>query len=172
MADATKLLITNNLLRFDQSQPWDAWRQKELYTCEVNDLMDPNIPGLKKVYDKYLEPRKKHMDQRDAISLFREETNLIHQEADVMYCFGMSKMTCILESKDSERQNSQLQFVEFLEMIGRVAHFKYRGDQDFAKTALAVRIELILDEVLATVDVKRKDPEQIQLDESESDDDY
>jgi len=57
-------------------------------------------------------------------------------------------------------------------MIGRVAHFKYRGDPDFAKLALAVRIELILDEVLATVDVKRKDPEQIQLDESESDDDY
>ena len=48
------------------------------------------------------------MDVRDAFSLFREETGLIAQEQDVLYCFGMSKMTCIAESKDSERQNNQL----------------------------------------------------------------
>lgn len=102
-ADATKLLITNNLQKFDLSQPWDVWRQKVLYTCEVNDLMDPNIPGLKKVYEKYLEARKKYMDVKDAYSLFREETGLIAQEQDVLYCFGMAKMTCIAESKESER---------------------------------------------------------------------
>ena len=70
--------------------------------------MDPNIAGLKKVYEKYLEPRKKYMDMKDAISLFRDETELIAQEHDVTYCFGMSKMTCIAETKDSDRQNAQL----------------------------------------------------------------
>lgn len=57
-------------------------------------------------------------------------------------------------------------------MIGRVAHFRYKGDPDYANVDLASKIEFVLDEVLGTMNIKRLDPIVIVLDESESDEDY
>jgi len=59
-------------------------------------------------------------------------------------------------------------------MVGRVAHFRYSASagDEYATTPLAQKIEWILDEIFATINVKRKDPEVVIEDESESDDDY
>jgi hypothetical protein len=134
--------------------------------------MEANQAGLKELFEKHFESRKKFMDLKDCYALFREDTQILALEKDVMYCFGMSKMTCIVETKDAEKFYSQMQFVEFLEMIGRVAKFKYQGDPEFSKEPLAAKIEIILDQILMTIGIKRKDPEVHQEDESESDDDY
>jgi hypothetical protein len=49
---------------------------------------------------------------------------------------------------------------------------KYRDSSEYKDLVLAQKIEYVLDEILGLINVVRKDPEIIQIDESESDDDY
>jgi len=55
-------------------EEWQGFRKKLLYCNPVNDLLDPNIKGLKKLYESFQEPRKKHMDLKDAYDLFLKKT--------------------------------------------------------------------------------------------------
>ena len=57
-------------------------------------------------------------------------------------------------------------------MIARIAFMKFQGQEEFKNIALAQKIEYVLDEILSTIKEKRKDPEIVLVDESESDDDY
>lgn len=54
-----------------------------------------------------------------------KDTNLNLIEKDAIFCYGMSKMTVDREHEKNHLY-SQLAFVEFLEMIGRIAHSKFR----------------------------------------------
>ena len=137
----------------------------------VCDLLEPNLPGLKQVYESHFVLRKTNMDLLDCHELFYHKTGLLKQEKYVTYCFGMSKMTVIDEVKGGKKYLS-ISFIEFVEMIGRVAHFRYKDDPDYANVDLASKIEFVLDEVLGTLNIKRLDPIVIVLDESESDEDY
>lgn len=89
------------------------------------------------------------MDLHDCYDLFMRATEILPAEKDIMYCFGMSKMTVVNETKDDNNYN-MLQFSEFLEMIARVAHFKFSspGQEEFKNLSLASKIEYILDEIL------------------------
>ena len=111
------------------------------------------------------------MDLNDCIDLFYHKTKLLKQEKYVVYCFGMSKMTLVNEVKEGKKYMN-LTFIEFVELIGRVAHFRYKDDPDYANVDLASKIEFVLDEVLGILNIKRLDPIVIVLDESESDEDY
>ena len=133
--------------------------------------MEPNLEGLRKVYDSFTTPRKPMMDLRDAQWLFFTRTNLLSMEKYVTYCFGMSKMTVVSETKTSGNYFN-MKFIEFIEMIGRVAHFKFKDDPEMATLELPQKIEIIMEEVLAIQGIERQEPEVRQLDESESDDEY
>ena len=45
--------------------------------------------------------------------------------------FGLSKMTCPNENEDGPTEYSQIRFVEFIEMIGRAADYKYRDKKSW-----------------------------------------
>ena len=107
---------------------WQGFRKKLLYTTAVNDLLEPNISNLKKLYETYFEPRKRHMYLRDAHDLFIRRTGIFAKEPPVTFCFGMCKMTCINEMKEAEKSYNTLQFVEFLELIARVAHLRFSAE--------------------------------------------
>jgi hypothetical protein len=111
------------------------------------------------------------MDLQDCQELFYHRTGLLKQEKFVTYCFGMSKMTVIDEVKGGKKYQT-ISFIEFVELIGRVAHFRYKDDVDYSNVDLASKIEFVLDEILGTLNIKRLDPIVIVLDESESDEDY
>ncbi len=85
----------------------------------MNDVLEANLEGLKKVYNYYQEPRKKHMTMHDAMNLMMKDTQLNLIEKDAIYCYGMSKMSVI--DLDSMWQYKHLKFVELLEMMGRIA---------------------------------------------------
>lgn len=138
---------------------------------EVNDILEANLDGLKKVYSHFFEPRKKFMSKEDALGLMMRDTALNMIEKDAMFCYGMSKMTVTNEQEDSTTKYRRLQFVEFLELIGRIADHKFKGTE-MEKIPLAQKIEFVLDDVLALVEVKRKDVQIVIDDESESDDEY
>jgi len=64
------------------------------------------------------------MDQ--AIDLFTKKSECGINKNDCLYCYGMSKMTLVNENGDSQSY-FQIKFVEFLEMICRVADLKYKS---------------------------------------------
>jgi hypothetical protein len=48
----------------------------------------------------------------------------------------MSKMTVMNEQKDGKVVYHKLSFVEFIEMVGRVANLKYANNPEFSKLNL------------------------------------
>lgn len=93
-------------------------------------------------------------------------------EKDAYFCYGMCKMTCVNEAEESTMRYKRLQFVELLELIGRIAEVKFRGTEFETTMSLAQRIEFVLDDILTLVDVKRKDVNINNEELSESDDEY
>ena len=60
----------------------------------------------------------------------------------------MSKMTVAEENNDKDYDKySKLKFVEFLEMIGRVAHMKFKNSGEASALPLDRKIEALLDEI-------------------------
>ena len=57
-----------------------------------------------------------------------QDTGLGLNEKEAIYCYGMCKMTVLLES-ENRWQYMQLKLVELLEMIGRIAAFKFRDTE-------------------------------------------
>ena len=75
----------------------------------------------------------------------------------------MSKMT-VKDEVNSHSEYERLKFVEFIEFLGRIAHTKFVDDTD---TPLHIKIERILDHVLAAFGFKRKEvPVIIKIEES------
>lgn len=58
-------------------------------------------------------------------------------------------MTCISETKEAEKHYTCLQFVEFLELIARVAHLKFSAEhgapEEVVKQDLSQKIDNILE---------------------------
>ena len=134
--------------------------------------MEANLEGIKKIYNFYQEPRKKFMTMTDSLNLMIRDTQLGIGEKEAIYCYGMSKMSVVME-QDNMGQYKILKLVELLEMIGRAAHFKYKDNSDLSESmTLAQKIEHVLDVMLKLVGVARKDVTLNVVEESESDDDY
>lgn len=52
-AEAVKLFIEDNLMTFFNVQKWQEWRETELWTLEVNDVLHANTEPLKKIYKSF-----------------------------------------------------------------------------------------------------------------------
>jgi hypothetical protein len=81
-------------------------------------------------------------------------------------------MTIVEEFKATERTGYMvMEFVEFLEMICRVANAKFKGTE-YANNDLIDKVELVLDDLLAIIGQERNEV-NIEAEEiSESDQDY
>ena len=100
------------------------FREKVLYTYDVNEILSKNEVPLKKLYDSYVHPNKKYVTVKDCIEMLKKaDIKLI--ETTIGYCYGQSMMPIIDNVKDQTR-SEQMKYVEFLEFIGRVAYEYYR----------------------------------------------
>ena len=98
-----------------------------IWTLDVDDLLRVNLEGLELVYQKYCGKAPKLL-RSECLEIFvsYSQVNLGHHNAALAY--GMSKMTIPEEYKQNEKVGYQvIEFVEFLEMICRVALFKFKG---------------------------------------------
>ena len=85
----------------------------------------------------------------DMMDLCLRKSPIGLSEMDIKFCFGMSKMTVVVENASIKEYN-RLQFVEFLEFIGRIAQIKFKqSGGDSASLSLATKIEYILDDLFA-----------------------
>ena len=104
----------------------------------------------------------------DAKNLCLKHCELGINEREVILCFGMSKMTVYNEVTQCENY-FKMQFVEFIEFIGRLAYTKYKGSTDLS---FGEKIEQLLDDIFPSFGLTRQDV-VIEVEEiSESDDDY
>ena len=153
-------------------EPWQEWRDKELWTMDVNDIFESNLDNLKRIYDRYRTPTKQLMDHLDCVDLCTRDAQLSITEKDILFCFGYCHMTVLNEEKQWKTYHS-LQFVEFLEFLGRIAHFRFRSaNAEVASLPLTNKIEIILDDLMQGFGLVRNEV-NVEVEEfSESDDDY
>ena len=65
ISKALPVFIERNVKsRMGNMRDWQGFRDKELWTLEVNDCLQVNLDGLQKVYDKF--KTKKYMKMKDA----------------------------------------------------------------------------------------------------------
>ena len=73
----------------------------------------------------YHAPRKAFCSRRDVIALFSKDSNVMLPEKVAIYCFGMSKMTVVNETKEAKKYD-RIELCEMCEMICRVAENKFK----------------------------------------------
>ena len=73
-------------------EPWQGFRDNELWTIDVNDILEANLENLKKIYANYFSSVKKFITYDDVLSMCTKECDLDIPEKDIQQCFVMSKM--------------------------------------------------------------------------------
>jgi len=68
---------------------------------EVNDILDANLKNLKKIYEKYDTSLKHYLTLEDIYTLINRDAAMEILEADLKYCFAMSKMAVTNELTNS-----------------------------------------------------------------------
>ena len=100
-------------------------RDEYIWTNEVQNILKDKTKMLNKLYFKYaINQPKRQMSINCCINLFIEKCKLNINNNEVMFCFAMSKMTII--SDNFPNQFETMEFVEFIEMICRIADIQYR----------------------------------------------
>lgn len=140
-----------------------------------------NEPHLRKLYAQYVaegkqsgkkDIRVEYMTRDDCKVMFKRDTRLDIPEKDIMQAYAMCKMTVIEETNfEAVQAYKKLQYVEFLEFLGRVAELYFEGSE-MEELELYQKIEYLLDELLPLVDAKRVKQVTVIQEFSESDDDY
>lgn len=176
MAQSFKKMIEEVILKY-KGYSWQPFRDKELWTLEVNDTLEANLAGITKLYKLYCKKKDRGyhtvMRREKAIDLLLLDTadilKLNYKQAYA--CVSLCKMTVAGETQ-KHSQTELLLFAEFLEMIGRVADIKYHGLPQHKSLTLNERVQIVLDLLLPLVDEKRVQVDLGALEDTESDADY
>ena len=96
-AEATDLFITNYIQANFQPEPWQEFRNEQLWKIEVCDVYEANMQQLKRVYSHYVNQNHRFMDLKDCQQLCMHDTQCGISENDVVFAYGMSKMTLVSE---------------------------------------------------------------------------
>ena len=131
-------LIPNSCERMD----WQEFRNKRLWTLEVDDLFKANQAGIAALYKftKNGNPSKEskgkewnQLTMEDACFLI-ESAGFSGQEHEknVGLAYALSKITIIDDMEDFEKYNN-MRKVEFYEFLGRIAELLFPGELPLSK---------------------------------------
>ena len=98
-AESTEKLITECVLPNFIPDPWQEFRDKELWSIDVNDIFEANLENLKRIYAHYKTPTKQQLELEDCIAICTRDTTLNISEKDVLFCFGYCQMTVMNEER-------------------------------------------------------------------------
>lgn len=160
---------------------WQDFRETDLWTVEVNDLYLANFDSLRKLYRAIIctmkHPRQ-HPNYRDSTKFLtgkhplsgrkseigepseQNANRFLLSEKQARYCYAMSKMTVAVEVNDAIRSYDQLQFVEFLELLGRVARIQFE-QSPLQHDPFIQRLEYTLDTALAHISLERRETNEL-----------
>ena len=117
------------------------------------------------------EYKAKKMKFKDAVKLFHETCSLKIQPPIVKYCYCMSKMTVCNEETEYANYD-KIKFVEFLEMVARVAIEYARNHLEIKNANLESKMEVVLDSLFEVIGEERREVVIPDPDISDSDPDY
>lgn len=95
----------------------------------MNDVFATNIFGLQKLYNRDQTIHKTWLEYSEAHHIFTVEAPLVN-EYIFKVCYGFCKMTIESEQQNAS-QHTRLTFVEFLELIGRVAAAYWEHNKEY-----------------------------------------
>ena len=131
----------------------------------MHDFMKANYEFFERIYYEFSEKNKLKFEE--CIKIF---TSIGVSAESAKFCYGMSKMTVAMDSHNN--QFYTMEFVEFLEMVCRIADKKFRGTE-MANMELQMKIGFILDELLPLIgETERNQIDEHIIEISESDEDY
>lgn len=170
-AASLETLITEYIFKNYPVEPWQGFRDNHLWKIEVSDLFEINLSQLEFIWKSFTDQRKRVPEYEDMHHLCMQIAPCGVSEMDVKFAFGMCKMTVVSEAA-SYKDYNRIQFVEFLEFIGRLAYVRFKDSSEMSSLPLATKVEYILDDIFAGYGMTRKDVENVVEEFSESDDDY
>lgn len=153
---------------------YQGFRDEHLWTLEINDILDANLTSIKTIYDKYVisqGPWMRYLSIKSCSDWLIEKAGLPITEADLLYYFGMSKMTIPEETK-AGKQYEMIYFVEFLEMIVRASLEQKMVPDDIDELPIFERLKDYLDKLFSPFGLQRQEVNIVMEAVSESDDDY
>lgn len=128
ISEAFEMLLQINVKKGSQEGQWQGFRDNLLWKMEVNDVLEANLENLRKIYKSFETGLKAKMNFEDIMTLCTVMMDIGIMEKDLLFLFGMSKMTVVREIENNEKYD-YLEFAEFLEFIGRMADFKFEGSE-------------------------------------------
>lgn len=157
--EALNNLIEKNIKPSWGDSLWHQTRVTKFWTCEINDLLEANIEGIKRVFTLFWDlkavNKKKWMEIREAdYFLTQSMPDLKLTVNTARRCYFYSKMSCIDEQTNVASYNKMI-FVEFLECLCRIALDHYE-DTPMRDWPLVNRLENVLDNVLQLKNVERR----------------
>jgi hypothetical protein len=86
---------------YAESKPEDKkqqWAFNSMTLIGNNIVFEANLSYLKSIYDSFTNQNKKFLEINDLIQLCLQTSPCGVSEMDVRFCFGMCKMTIVMES--------------------------------------------------------------------------
>lgn len=171
-SNAVKKLIEEEIRpKFTFFPTWMEFRNRYLWTLDVNDVFQANLVSLQKLYSRNQTIHKTWLEMAEANHMFTQETSLV-TEFVFKTCYGFSKMTVIDETTTGV-QHYRMQIVEFFELIARVAVAYWEQNKEhLEEVSLASKVEFVLDQLFPLINARRH---PVNIDEEEmshTDDDY
>ena len=102
VAESVQMLIDQNIKPNSYESQWQGFRDKSLWTIDVNDIFEANLQNLRKIYKIYVSRgslSKKLITVSDVVDMFMHQAKFNFTEADIEFFAGMSKMTVTDEGK-------------------------------------------------------------------------
>ena len=90
---AFEMLLEENVKLGSMAEQWQPFRENVLWNVEVHEVLNANESSLRKIYNSYNSPVHRMMSRDDVLDLFLKKADLGLLEKDVIYFYGMSKMT-------------------------------------------------------------------------------
>ena len=104
-SEALEKLIVEKLIPNAAPEPWQSFRDTELWTIDVNDILEANLENLKKIFAVFFSAVKKFVTFEDVLNLFMRMCPLDLNEKDLQFCFSMSKMAVTSEPASYKNYN-------------------------------------------------------------------
>ena len=140
---------------------------------EVDDLFRVNTEPMMLLYKKYVREDKgiRGLTIDDLFAMFFD-CNVTVSIDQISLVFGMSKQTVVNDNEEKGQAALQkMQFVEFLEFIGRISMVKFLGTE-MEELSLTTKIAYIMDDMFPLVGLSRNEVQIEEEEVSESDTEY
>eukprot|EP00347_Sterkiella_histriomuscorum_P012154 403369687 len=99
-SEALQMLLENHVLPHCQGLKWQEFRDEELWCLEVNDTLEANIEGLKKLFNYFGKVSRGFINLKEAISMIKL-ANLEITDKDITFCYAMSKIDAGISCENS-----------------------------------------------------------------------